>query len=81
MQLDRRLDRFTPQGARTLLPVAVGSSAVAIGLVHWLPEPAMLVVAATFAGVATAAVNVLIWSWLASGEPDPDDADQDEDDG
>jgi hypothetical protein len=79
MRVDHRLHRFTPQRPATLLLLFLGCGTAALAIVHWLPEPAMLVLAATISGVAAASANLLIWSQLSGGEPDPDEVDDDDD--
>lgn len=67
MQLDRRFVRFVPDHPATLGAVAFAAATAATALIALVPEPLLLVVAASLFRMSAAAANVLLWRWLARG--------------
>jgi hypothetical protein len=74
----RKLEPFVPQHGGVLGAIAAVSAAVAVGLILWIPKPALLLAAATLLRTAATAGNILIWGQLSRNAAEVDDADLDE---
>jgi hypothetical protein len=61
---------LVPTHPAVLALLAVGAALGSGALVRLVPEPALLVAAATLLRVTSAAGSILIWSWLSKSAPD-----------
>ncbi|MDQ3245691.1 MAG: hypothetical protein M3Q52_02130 [Pseudomonadota bacterium] len=81
LRMDKKFEPFVPRSTAALSLVALASATASIAIVLLVPEPALLVVAASLLRVSSASANVLIWGALSGNlnavAPDDDD---DEDD-
>lgn len=80
LRLDRKADRFVPAHPAVLALLAIAAAVSCATLVLVIPEPALLVVAATLLRVTAAAGNILIWRWLSNAALDDRVAEEDDDD-
>jgi hypothetical protein len=79
LRMDRKAEPYVPTNSGVLALLVVGTAGASAALVLLIPEPALLVVAATLLRVTAAAGSILIWSWLSNravDDPAPDDDDE-----
>lgn len=79
LRMDKKFERFVPRNTAALSLVALGSATASVAIVLLVPEPALLVVAASLLRISSATANVLIWGAL-SGNLNAVAPDDDEDD-
>jgi hypothetical protein len=78
LRVDRKLERFVPHHPAVLGLVAVGLTAASGALIVLIPEPALLLAAASLLRTAASAGNILIWGWLATEVQEADDEDDED---
>jgi hypothetical protein len=75
--IHHRLERFVPRHRPSFILFALGPAAVAGAIILWVPEPALLLIAALLMRVAAAAGSILIWSpYLDDGRADQPNGDE-----
>lgn len=81
LRADRKLERFVPHRRWSMATLFVAMTAAALAIIILIPEPALLLIAATLMRIGATAGNILIWSILVRGDPLLiDDGDEEDDD-